>query len=118
MRKFDRYEDWEMNKSGKTNEDEKIVHPDYIKEINCIPKEIPYAIYWRLGLTFIVYGFLYFFVLILFFFEIKRYQSTKLKAILLMIIYNFVLIAAMIVDFVIIIMFVFPRRISCILSDN
>jgi hypothetical protein len=34
MRKFDRYEDWEMNKSGKTNEDEKIVHPDYIKEIN------------------------------------------------------------------------------------
>ena len=35
-----------------------------------------------------------------------------------MIIYNFVLISAMIVDFVLIIMFVFPKRISCILSSD
>jgi len=75
-------------------------------------------VYYRLLLLFVVYGFLTAFVVILFFFEIKRYRSTKLKVILLMIIYNFVLITAMVFDFVLIIMFIFPRRIACSLKPD
>jgi hypothetical protein len=75
-------------------------------------------VYYRLLLLFVVYGFLTAFVVILFFFEIKRYRSTKLKVILLMIIYNFLLITAMVFDFILIILFIFPRRIACALRND
>jgi cellulose synthase/poly-beta-1,6-N-acetylglucosamine synthase-like glycosyltransferase len=71
----------------------------------------------KLAFTFLVYGFLTAFVISLFIFEIKRYKSTKLKTILLMIIYNLALIIAMALDFFIIILFVFPKDLSGLKTD-
>jgi hypothetical protein len=56
-------------------------------------------------------------VVILFMFEIKRYKKTKLKMILFMIIYNMILIIAMVLDFALIVLFVFPTDISLFIGN-